>query len=291
MSDKILRAAAGDGSIRIFIADGTETVTEGQKIHNTTPVMTVALGRMLIGAAIMGSMLKNDNDLITIQTNGDGDGGKITATADSKARVKACLNNPNVDLPMINGQYDVPTAIGFGTLTVIKDMGLKEPYVGQVPLMSGEIAEDLTYYYSKSEQTPSAVGLGVVLDGNTVKKAGGIIIQMMPDGDDETAEKIEENLKKYGNIATLLNSGMTTNDILNNIAGEFNPIVLDEIPMQYYCNCSREKVEKALISIGKKEIAEILEQDGQATLHCHFCNKDYLFTENDLTEILKRSAQ
>lgn len=293
MSDYILRAATGDGSMRIFIATAKETVAEAKRIHNTTPVMTVAFGRLLCGAAIMGSMLKNKDDLVTIQINGDGPGGKITVTSDQASRVKGCLSNPNVDIPLYDGkQYDVQTAIGFGTLTVVKDMGLKEPYVGQIPLMSGEIAEDLTYYFAKSEQTPSAVALGVALDDNgEVKQAGGLVIQMMPDADEDTVAKLEENLKKYGNIAAELDKGMTPEDLLKAVAGEFNAVILDKIPVEYYCNCSRERVEKALISIGKKEIEQILEEDKQATLHCHFCNRDYLFTEEDLQKILKESVR
>lgn len=293
MNDYILRASSKDGSMRIFIATTTQTVENARKIHNTSPVMSVALGRMLTGASIMGSMLKNESDLVTIQVNGDGPGGKITVTADSKARVKGCLSCPEVDLPLIeNNQFDVPTAIGFGTLTVIKDMGLKEPYIGQIPLISGEIAEDLTYYFAKSEQTPSAVALGTIIDDeNKVKQAGGFIIQMMPDANNEVITKLEENLKKYGNIAHLLNEGLTPEEILNKIAGEFEHIILGTIPVEYYCNCSREKVEKTLLSIGKKEIAQILEEDKQATLHCHFCNKDYIFDENDLINMLKGSAK
>ncbi|MGN1317815.1 MAG: Hsp33 family molecular chaperone HslO [Lachnospirales bacterium] len=293
MNDYILRAATGDGSVRIFIATAKDTVKKAKEIHHTTPVMTVALGRLLCGVAMMGSMLKNKDDLVTVQINGDGPGGKITATSDSLSQVKACLNNPQVDIPLYDGkQYDVQTAIGFGTITVIKDMGLKEPYVGQIPIMSGEIAEDLTYYFAKSEQTPSAVGLGVCLDDEgEVKQAGGLIIQIMPDANDEIAAKLEENLKKYGNIASILDKGMSPEDILKNIAGEFNPVILDKVPVKYYCNCSRQRVEKALISIGKEEISKILEEDKQATLHCHFCNKDYLFTEDDLIKILKESAR
>lgn len=293
MKDYILRAAAGDGSMRFFIANTKQTVEKARSIHKTSPVMTVALGRLLTGGAIMGSMLKNENDLVTIQINGDGPGGKITVTSDSKSRVKGCLSNPEVELPLIDGkQYDVQTAIGFGTMTIIKDMGMKEPYVGQIPLISGEIAEDITYYFAKSEQTPSAVALGVITDNdNSVKQAGGFVIQMMPDADENVIEKIEENLKKFGNVASLLDKGLTPEDILKNIAGEFKPVILDRILVEYYCNCSREKVEKALISIGKKEIANIIEEDGQATLHCHFCNSDYLFTEEDLLRILRESAK
>lgn len=293
MKDYILRAASADGAMRIFIAKTNETVAKAHQIHNTSPVMSVALGRLLTGASIMGSMLKNEDDMITIQINGDGPGGKITVTSDSHAKVKGCLDNPQVDLPLIDGkQYDVQTAIGFGTLTIIKDMGLKEPYVGQIPLVSGEIAEDLTYYFAKSEQTPSAVALGVLTDDNgIIKQAGGFVIQLMPEADEETISKLEENLKKYGNIAHMLNKGMSPEDILNSIAGEFKPVILDKMPVEYYCNCSRERVEKALISIGKKEIAKILEEDGQATLHCHFCNSDYIFTEDDLIRIIKEAAR
>lgn len=289
MNDYILRATAGNGSMRLFVADTRNTVEQAFLYHKTSPVMSAALGRALTGAAIMGSMLKNDDDMVTIQIKGDGPGGGLTVTSDAKSRVKGYVNNPVVDIPLKpNGKLDVQAALGYGTLTVIKDMGMKEPYVGQIPLMSGEIAEDLTYYFAKSEQTPSAVALGVLVDRDyNIKESGGFIIQMMPDADDNIITKLEEKLKTMEPVTAMLDKGMAPEDILNELAGEFEPKILDKVPVEYYCNCSRERVERALISIGKKELAHIIEEDKQASLHCHFCNKDYVFNENDLLNILK----
>lgn len=289
MKDYILRATAGDGSMRLFIANTKNTVEQAFLYHKTSPVMSAALGRALTGAAIMGSMLKNDEDMITIQIKGDGPGGGLTVTSDAKARVKGYVNNPIVDIPLKpNGKLDVQAALGYGTLTVIKDMGMKEPYVGQIPLVSGEIAEDLTYYFAKSEQTPSAVALGVLVGRDyNIKEAGGFVIQMLPEADDAVITKLEEKLKAVPPVTSMLDRGMTPENILMELAGEFEPKILDRVPVEYYCSCSRKRVEKALISIGKKEIAQILEEDKQASLHCHFCNKDYVFSEDDLLNILK----
>lgn len=289
MNDYILRATAGNGSVRLFIADTRETVEQAFLYHKTTPVMSAALGRALTGVAIMGSMLKNKSDVVTIQIKGDGPGGGLTVTADAKSRVKGYVNNPIVDIPLKeNGKLDVQAALGYGTLTVIKDMGIKEPYVGQIPLVSGEIAEDLTYYFAKSEQTPSAVALGVLVDRDyNIKQSGGFVIQMMPDADEDIISKLEEKLRNIEPVTTMLDKGMTPEDILQKLVGELNPKILDKLPVEYYCSCSREKTERALLSLGKKEIASIIEEDRQATLHCHFCNKDYIFSEDDLINMLK----
>lgn len=289
--DYILRAAAGDGAVRIFIANTKETAQKAFELHQTSPVMTAAMGRALTGVAIMGSMLKNEDDMVSIQIKGDGPGGGLTVTSDSKSYVKGYPYNPMVDIPLKeNGKLDVQTALGHGTLTIIKDMGLKEPYVGQIPLVSGEIAEDLTYYFAKSEQTPSAVALGVLVDRDyTVKQSGGFIIQMMPDAPDEIVTALENKLGAMESVTTMLDKGMTPEDMLKEIAGEFEPQVLDKIPVEYYCNCSRERVEKALISLGKKELATIIEEDGKASLHCHFCNKNYDFDKEQLMTILNEA--
>lgn len=289
--DYILRAAAGDGAVRIFIANTKETAQKAFELHQTSPVMTAAMGRALTGVAIMGSMLKNEDDMVSIQIKGDGPGGGLTVTSDSKSRVKGYPYNPMVDIPLKeNGKLDVQAALGYGTLTIIKDMGLKEPYVGQIPLVSGEIAEDLTYYFAKSEQTPSAVALGVLVDRDyTVKQSGGFIIQMMPDAPDEIVTALENKLATMESVTTMLDKGMTPEDMLREIAGEFEPQVLDKIPVEYYCNCSRERVEKALISLGKKELATIIEEDGKASLHCHFCNKNYDFDKEQLMTILNEA--
>jgi len=287
--DYILRASAGNGSIRMFVANTRQTVQKAFTIHKTSPVMSAALGRTLTAGAIMGSMLKAESDIITISIKGNGLGGGVTVTSNSRAQVKGyCINNI-VDIPLkSNGKLDVSTALGKGTLTVIKDMGLKEPYVGQIPLISGEIAEDLTYYFAKSEQVPSAVALGVLVDRDySIKQSGGFIIQLMPDADNDIITEIEEKLKTIQPITTMLDSGLTQEDILYKIVGEFDVNILDKIPVNYYCNCSKKRVEKALVSVGKKELTDILKEDKKAVLHCHFCNKDYTFDEKEIEELIK----
>lgn len=291
--DHILRASAGNGSVRIFIANTKATAQRSFELHQTSPVMTAAMGRALTAAAIMGSMLKGENDLVSIQIKGDGPGGGLTVTSDSKSRVKGYPYNAMVDIPLkANGKLDVQGALGYGTLTVIKDMGLKDPYVGQIPLVSGEIAEDLTYYFAKSEQTPSAVALGVLVDRDySVKQSGGFIIQMMPDAEDEVVSVLESKLASLESVTSMLEKGMTSEDILNALVGEFEPKILDKVPVEYYCNCSREKVEKALISIGKKELANIIEEDGKAEMHCHFCNTNYEFNKDELMALLTEALK
>ncbi len=279
--DYILRATAGEGSVRVFVATTKETVQKAFESHKTSPVISAALGRALTAVSIMGSMLKSESDLITIKINGDGPGKGLVVTGDSKARVKGYPLNPIVDIPLkANGKLDVQAALGEGSLVVIKDLGLKEPYVGQIPLVSGEIAEDLTYYFAKSEQTPSAVSLGVLVDRDySIKQAGGFIIQVMPDADENIISSLEEKLRTMKPLTTLLEEGNTPEDIANILLGDFSLNILDKIPVSFYCNCSKERVEKALISIGKEELENIIEEDKKATLHCHFCNKDYNFNE------------
>lgn len=288
MSDYILRATAAGGAVRLFVADTRQTVQQAFEYHRTSPVMSAALGRALTAAAIMGSMLKSEKDLVTIQIKGDGPGGGLTVTSNSKSEVKGYVNNPIVDIPLKpNGKLDVQAALGFGTLTVIKDLGMKEPYIGNIPLVSGEIAEDITYYFAKSEQTPSAVALGVLVDRDySIKAAGGFVIQMMPEAEEEIITAIEEKLKTVEPVTAMLEKGMTPEDILNVLVGEWQPKILDKVPVNYVCSCSRERVEKALIAIGKKEIAKIIEEDGKASLHCHFCNKEYDFSREDLERLL-----
>ncbi|MBQ8941837.1 MAG: Hsp33 family molecular chaperone HslO [Firmicutes bacterium] len=290
MKDYILRATFANDSGRIFVADTRETVNQAFEYHKTSPVMTAALGRTLTGAAIMGSMLKSDDDLLTVTIKGDGPGAGLTVTANNKVQVKGYTYNPVVDIPLKqNGKLDVAGALGFGTMTIIKDLGLKEPYVGQIPLVSGEIAEDLTYYFAKSEQVPSAVSLGVLVDRDyTVKQSGGFIIQLLPSADEEVISKLEEKMKTIKSVTQMLEEGMDCEQILNETVGDMEPKILDRIPVEYYCNCDRERVEKALISVGRKELEDILATDKQATLHCHFCNKDYHFSEEDIKNILER---
>ncbi len=291
--DYILRATAGDGSVRVFIANTKETVQQAFLHHKTSPVMSAALGRALTAVSIMGIMLKSDDDLVTIKINGNGLGKGLVVTGDNKGSVKGYPLNPVVDIPLKpNGKLDVQNALGEGSLTVIKDMGLKEPYVGQIPLVSGEIAEDLTYYFAKSEQTPSAVSLGVLVDRDySIKQAGGFIIQVMPDADEDIINSLENKLSTIKPFTTLLEEGNTIEDILNILLGNFGVNILDKIPVKFYCNCSRERVEKALISIGKHELETIIKEDKKATLHCHFCNKDYDFNEDDLKTLLNECTK
>ncbi len=285
--DYILRATAGNGSVRAFVAKTKETVNTAFHTHKTSPVMTAALGRTLTAGALMGCMLKDDKDLLTINIKGDGPGGGITVTANNKVEVKGyCINNI-VDIPLKpNGKLDVSGALGHGSFTVIKDLGLKEPYVGQIPLVSGEIAEDLTYYFATSEQVPSAVALGVLVDRDyTVKQAGGFVIQVMPDADEETISAIEKKMSEIKSVTAMFENNMEPEDILNDILGQFDVNILDKIEVNFKCNCSRQRVEKALLSIGKAELDDIIEKDKQAVLHCHFCNTDYTFDEEYLKNI------
>ena len=289
MEDYIIRATAADGAIRAFAVTSKNTVETARSLHNTSPVATAALGRLLSAAAMMGIMLKGEKDLLTLQIRGDGPLQGIVVSADSEANVKGYVFNPYVEVPhKYEGKLDVSKAIGNGNISVIKDIGLKEPYCGQIELVSGEIAEDLTYYFAKSEQTPSAVGLGVLIDRDTtVMASGGFIIQLMPDADDEIAEKLEEKINRTPYVTTLLDMGYTPEDILKLILGDFNLEINEKKEMRFYCNCSRSRVEKALISLGKDELTKIIEEDKKAQLHCHFCNKEYNFNEDELREILK----
>lgn len=288
MDDYIIRATAANGQIRAFFATTKNMVEDARKIHFTTPVVTAAIGRTMTATAIMGLMLKNDTDIITVQIKGDGALKGIVATSDNKANVKAYVYNPYVDLPLnAKGKLDVSKAIGSGTLSIIKDIGLKEPYTGQIPLVSGEIAEDLTYYFAKSEQTPSVVALGVLVDVDTsVKQSGGFIIQLMPNTDENIIETLEQKIQTIQSVTQMLEDGKTPEDMLNLILGDFGINILDKLSTRFYCNCSRQRVEKALISIGLKDLNDILKNDKKAQLHCHFCNKEYDFNEEELKKII-----
>ncbi len=289
MEDYIVRATAADNQLRAFAIYSKNLVEEARKRHNTSPVATAALGRLMSAAAMMGVMMKDDDDLLTIKVEGDGPIGGIMVTADSKAGVKGYVGNPDVMLPPNSrGKLDVGGAVGRGTLTVIKDIGLKEPYSGSCELVSGEIAEDLTYYFASSEQVPSAVALGVLMEhDNTVKQAGGIIIQVMPFAEDAVIDKLEDKINNMSSITSMLDKGMTPEDVLNEILGDFGVEINDRIPAGFRCNCSKERVEKALISIGKKELQEMIDEGKSIELKCHFCNTGYDFTVDELKKILK----
>lgn len=292
MGDYIIRATAADGLIRAFAATTRETVQTARVTHNTTPVVSAALGRLLTAGAMMGVMLKGENDLLTLQIKGDGPVEGLLVTADSKGRVKGYPFNPNVDIPPKSPiKLDVGGAVGKGYLTVIKDLGLKEPYVGKTELVSGEIAEDLTYYFAKSEQIPTAISLGVLVDTDTsIKAAGGFIIQLMPGSTVTEAEELERRITHLKYITELLDRGETPETILDAVLGDMGLEIIDEMPTEFYCNCTRDRVEKALISIGTDDLRKILEEDKKAELSCHFCNRKYNFDEADLIRLLKEAA-
>lgn len=291
MSDYIVRATAADGQIRAFAAATKELVEHARQIHQTSPVATAGLGRMLTAAAMMGATMKGEKDLLTIIAKGDGPMGGITVTADSASNVKGYVNNPSfVNPPNFFGKFDVGGAIGNGTLTVIKDIGLKEPYSGQVGLITGEIAEDLTYYFATSEQIPTSVALGVLMNkNNTVKQSGGFLIQLMPFASDEIIDKLEEKIKEITSITSLLDESLSPKDILNKVLGDMDLTILETLPTQYKCNCCKERVSKAIASIGKKDITEMIEEGKDIEVNCHFCNTNYIFSPDDLKKILNHS--
>lgn len=291
MSDYIVRATAANNQIRAFAATTRELVEYAKNVHNTSPIATAALGRLLTAGGIMGSMMKGEKDLLTLQIKCSGPIGGLTVTADSNANVKGYVFNPDVMLPPSpQGKLDVGKALDLGVLSVIKDMGLKEPYTGQTHLVSGEIAEDLTYYYATSEQVPSSVALGVLMNkDNTVKQAGGFIIQLMPFADEEVIDKLEKKIGEITSITSLLDENKTPEMILEYILGEFGLEILDTIPTSFECNCSKERVEKAIVSIGRKEIQEMIDEDKPIEVNCHFCNTHYNFEVEELEDIIKRS--
>ena len=278
MKDYIVRAIAADSQIRAFAAVTTDMVETARKNHNTSPVATAALGRLLTGGAMMGAMMKGDKDLLTLQIRADGPLRGMTVTADAKGNVKGFAGNPQVMLPPnALGKLDVGGAVGHGILNVIKDMGMKEPYVGQCVLQTSEIAEDLTYYFATSEQVPSSVGLGVLMNkDNTVRQAGGFIIQLMPFCDEKVIEKLEQRLAEVNSVTAFLDEGLTPEQILEKLLGDMDLVINDTVPTQFYCNCSRERVSKALIAVGRKELNEMIQEAKPVELKCHFCNCEYV---------------
>lgn len=290
MKDYIVRATAADSQVRAFAATTRDLVETARQRHGTSPVATAALGRLLTAGAMMGSMMKNNTDVLTLQIRSGGPLEGITVTADSHANVKGYVLNPNVMLPPKNGKLDVGGAVGVGLLQVIKDMGLKEPYSGQTVLVSSEIAEDLTYYFANSEQVPSSVGLGVLMEkNNTVKCAGGFIIQLMPFAEEKTISQLEENLKNVTSVTALLDQGYTPEQLLDALLGNLKLEITDTMEAKFYCNCTKERVEQAVASIGRKEIQDMIKEGKNIEVKCHFCNTAYNYSIADLKEILKRS--
>lgn len=291
MKDYVIKATSGNGQVRAYVGITKNLVQTARDNHNTIKVATAALGRTLTATAMMGLMMKNDNDELSVIIKGGGPIGTVLATADAKGNVKGYVQYPDLngvhveDYP--NGKLNVAGAVGKeGYVKVIKDLGLREPYVGSYPLVSGEIAEDFTHYFALSEQTPSVVSLGVLTTETEVQQAGGLIVQLMPDATEETISTLEQNVGKLKSVTTMLSEGMTPDDILNLVMEGLDPKILDICDVKFDCNCSKDRIKKVLISLGRETLTEIIEEDKQAEISCHFCNSAYHYTEEELREIL-----
>ena len=291
MKDYVIKATSGNGQVRAYVGITKNLVQTARDNHNTIKVATAALGRTLTATAMMGLMMKNDNDELSVIIKGGGPIGTILTTADSKGNVKGYVQYPDLNGVQVedypNGKLNVAGAVGKeGYVKVIKDLGLREPYVGSYPLVSGEIAEDFTHYFALSEQTPSVVSLGVLTTETTVEQAGGLIVQLMPDATEETIATLEKNVAKLKSVTTMLSEGMTPDDILNLVLEGLDPKILDICDVKFDCNCSKDRIKKVLISLGRETLTEIIEEDKQAEISCHFCNSAYHYTEEELREIL-----
>lgn len=294
MKDYIVRATAANAQVRAFAMTGRELVEYARNAHGTSPVVTAALGRLLCGGAMMGAMLKGEKDILTLQLSGNGPLQGVTVTADACGHVKGYPKVADVRIPANSkGKLDVSGAIGNGFLRVIKDMGLKEPYSGQVQLQTGEIAEDLTYYFATSEQVPSSVGLGVLMDKETatVKQAGGFLIQLMPFAEDAVIDKIEKNLSQVDSVTKMLEDGKNPEQIIETLLEGLDPEIVETKEVEFSCNCSKSRVEKALISIGEKELKDLIAEGKEIEMNCHFCNTNYYFSVEELKEILKKARR
>lgn len=292
MSDKIMKFLAYDGKVSVICANTTEMIENARKTHDLSPVATAALGRVITIASIMGVEMKNSHDRLTLQIKGSGPLGMIVAVANNFPKVKAFVTNPYVDIPLNDiGKLDVGSAVGTeGYINVIKDIGMKEPYIGISPIVSGEIAEDFANYFMNSEQRESAVALGVLVDKNGVKSSGGYLIQLMPESTEEEITKIEQAVFKAGAISKMLDEELTLEEIAKKITGDDNVKVMEQdITPIYKCDCSKEHMADGLITIGKKELQDIIEKEGKAELVCHFCNKKYEFTKEELENLLRNA--
>lgn len=286
--DYIVRASLANDSVRAFAISSTHLVAEARERHKTLPVVTAALGRLLSAGAIMGSMMKGDKDIVTISLKGDGPAGYITVTADSHGHVKGFPGNPNVDIPRkYAGKLDVGAAVGRGLLTVSYDLGLKEPYSGQVEIQTGEVAEDLAYYFTASEQLPSAVGLGVMVDtDSSVKHAGGFIVQLLPDAPEDVIELLEKKLANLEPVTAMMEKGMTPEDMLSYIFEGVDIEFTERHDVEFYCDCSKEKVKRALAAISDKDLQDIVNDGEDIEVKCYFCNTAYKFSIADIKDIL-----
>ena len=294
MKDYIIRGIDGKKSFRVFVVSSTNLVERSRNIHNTSPTATAALGRALTAAVIMGGTMKETSDILTFKVKGDGPIGNIITVANNSGEVKGYVDNPYVDLPSrADGKLDVGGIVGKnGQLAVIRDLGLKEPYIGLSNLVSGEIAEDLAYYYQVSEQTPSAVALGVLVDvDNSILAAGGFIIQLMPDTSEEMADELESRINALPSLSELIRDGELPEDILGKILGDFEMVVHEKIPVEFHCPCSKSRLEKVLISLGQKELDEIIAEENGAQLICHFCAEEYDFSNDELKTLIQEVTE
>ncbi len=285
----MVRATAAGAQIRAFAVNTRELTEEARAAHNASPVVTAALGRLMTGALMMGSMLKGEKDILTLQIRGAGPVHGLTATADGAGHVKGYAGSPQAMMPPNSaGKLDVGGVIGAGVLHVMKDMGLKEPYASTVTLQTGEIADDLTYYFATSEQIPSVVALGVLMNrDNTVRQAGGFVVQLMPFTSEEVISRLEEKLTRITSVTELLEAGKTPEEILESVLGEFGLEITDRMPVSFRCDCSRERVEKVLLSLGEKDLQEMISEGKEVELHCHFCNKNYVFPVQEVERLMK----
>lgn len=290
--DYMIRGNLKNRPIRFFVISAKETIEKMKEIHDTMPNASACAGRSLMATALIGYTMKNDDDIVTTVLNCDGEIGKVTCTANNKGQVKCDIINPKTNIYLNDlGKLDVKRVVGNGTLRVIKDIGLREPYVGETDIVSGEIAQDYTYYFAMSEQTPSVVSLGVLVDKEKfdIMHAGGLIIQLLPGNTEEDIEYLEGKVANLKYMTTLLSEGKTPEDIINDIFSDEEIEITDKQNVQYYCNCSREKIEKVVIALGKKELEDIINQDHKITLKCHFCSKEYTLTEDELKELIKEA--
>lgn len=284
MNDYLVRALAFDGKVRAFAVKTTDTIAEAQQRHGTWPTASAALGRSMTAGVMMGAMLKGE-DKLTVKVEGKGPIGAIVVDSNSKGEVRGYVTNPQTHFDLNeHGKLDVRRAVGTdGMITIVKDLGMRDFFTGQVPIVSGELGEDFTYYFAASEQVPSSVGLGVLVNpDNTILASGGFIIQLMPGIEDETITVIEEKLSKMEPVSKLLDKGLSPEQLLQEILGEENVVILEKMPVMFDCNCSKDRFGTAILSLGESEIREIIEDDGQAEAQCHFCNETYHYSESDL---------
>lgn len=288
---KIVRTISKDASVVASAIDALDIVSEIERIHRTSAVVTAALGRLSIAASLIGNGLKGENDSVTVRMNGGGATGILIAVADSRGNVKSYVGNPIVELPLNKyGKLDVSGAVGKdGTLSVVKDLGLKEPYVGQVPIVSGEIAEDIASYFAVSEQIPTVCGLGVLVNPDlTVKAAGGYLVQLLPFADESCIDILEANVNKLPPVTSMLDSGMSAEDIAKSVLDGLEPEVMDSFEVNYKCDCSKERVERALVSLGREELVKMAEEQDSTEVCCHFCDKKYVFSKDEIIALSKR---